>query len=105
MKARILIGIASSLVCATALAAGGSQMGNNSMNSNSEGSMHTQLNKAHQRVFQKLDTNNDGVISREEAKRDPGLADHFSQVDHNKDRKIEKGEFSAFELTPPKDNK
>ncbi len=98
MKARILIGTAFSLMCATALAAtGGSQMENGNANSNMR---HEQMDQAHQRAFQKLDTNNDGVISAEEAKKDPSLRDKFASVDHNKDRKIEKGEFSAFELKP-----
>ena len=100
MKARILIGIASSVVCATALAAtGGSQMENGNANSNST-MQQEQMDQAHEQAFQKLDTNNDGVISAEEAKQDPSLRDKFASVDHNKDRQIQKGEFSAFELKP-----
>ena len=100
MKARILIGIASSLVCATALAGtGGSQMDNGNANSNMR---QEPMDQAHQQAFQKLDTNNDGVISAEEAKQNPALRDNFASVDHNKDRQIEKGEFSAFELKPAK---
>ena len=47
--------------------------------------------------FNRLDTNHDGVISRDEAKADATLSQEWSKADTNKDGKIEESEFSAFE--------
>lgn len=47
--------------------------------------------------FNKLDQNNDGRISKEEAAADPTLTDHFKRLDNNSDGQIEKGEFARFE--------
>lgn len=48
-----------------------------------------------QRMAQ-LDTNNDGVIDREEAARHPRLAGMFDRLDVNKNGKLEAGERSSW---------
>jgi Ca2+-binding EF-hand superfamily protein len=47
-------------------------------------------------LFSPLDTNGDGFISKEEAKKLEALDFHFRQVDRNKDDKIDRTEFGAF---------
>jgi Ca2+-binding EF-hand superfamily protein len=42
-----------------------------------------------------LDTNSDGLISREEAKAYPRLAEHFDEIDTNKDGQISHDEMEA----------
>ena len=44
-------------------------------------------------VFQKLDANHDGFVSREEAKQDPAVSAVFSQADTNRDGKLDENEF------------
>ena len=48
------------------------------------------------RQHQPLDTNHDGVITRDEVQSRPGLAKHFDQIDTNRDGKIDRDEFGAF---------
>jgi len=50
-----------------------------------------------QESFNKLDSNQDGYISQQEAQADKQLTEDWSKVDTNKDGKIEESEFSAFE--------
>ena len=47
--------------------------------------------------FSDLDTNGDSYISMEEADKNAMLKDSWDAVDKNKDGKVEKAEFSAFE--------
>ena len=47
--------------------------------------------------FQDLDKNNDGKISKSEAKGDSALHKVWKSVDSNKDGSIDQSEFSAFE--------
>ncbi len=47
--------------------------------------------------FAQLDINGDGYISRQEAQMDPQLEANFSQADQNRDDRINRAEFSAFE--------
>jgi Ca2+-binding EF-hand superfamily protein len=54
--------------------------------------------------FERLDTNEDGYLSRREVQQQsdlseprPGLIDHWSELDSNQDDQIDKSEFSAFE--------
>jgi hypothetical protein len=47
--------------------------------------------------FDALDTNRDGVLSRQEAQRSDDLADAWSRVDSNGDGRIDRFEFTAFE--------
>lgn len=50
-----------------------------------------------QKMFNKLDTNHDGYISREEARSDRQLSQDWDSADTNQDGKLEESEFSAFE--------
>lgn len=50
--------------------------------------------------FQSLDTNHDGVISRDEAKKAPEVSKEFTKLDANKDSKLDQAEFSALETAP-----
>jgi hypothetical protein len=45
--------------------------------------------------FAKLDKNNDGYISREEAAADPALAKDFAKFDLNNDGKLNRAEYLA----------
>ncbi len=59
--------------------------------------------------FQDLDTNHDGQISLEEAKKAPEIAKKFVQADTNHDGKLDAAEFAALEASPmetmPKETK
>jgi Ca2+-binding EF-hand superfamily protein len=57
--------------------------------------------------FQELDTNGDGVISRDEAKKAPAVKAKFDQVDANRDGQLDMAEFAALEAveTLPKDTR
>ena len=47
--------------------------------------------------FASLDANGDNYISMEEADKNAMLRDSWDTVDQNKDGKVERAEFSAFE--------
>jgi Ca2+-binding EF-hand superfamily protein len=47
-------------------------------------------------LFSSVDTDKDGSISKEEARRLEALDYHFKQVDRNEDGKIDRDEFGAF---------
>ena len=51
-------------------------------------------------TFQNLDTNNDGQITLDEAKKSPEVKNKFTQADTNKDGKLDAAEFSALEAMP-----
>lgn len=59
--------------------------------------------------FQDLDTNRDGQISLDEAKKSPEVSKKFGQADANKDGQLDQAEFSALETAPketmPKETK
>ena len=48
--------------------------------------------------FTQLDANRDGSLSMEEASVDPVLQSSWSDADANQDGRLERAEFSAFEL-------
>ena len=48
-------------------------------------------------MFQNLDANHDGQISRDEIKNAPEISNNFSAADVNKDGKLDASEFSALE--------
>jgi EF hand len=56
-------------------------------------------------TFSDLDTNLDGTVTREEAQQKrPDLIQHWQEADRDKDGKIDRGEFAAFEVnqeSPP----
>ena len=47
--------------------------------------------------FNKLDSDNNGYLSQQEAKKDSNLSKHWSSADSNHNDKIDRAEFSAFE--------
>ena len=56
--------------------------------------------------FQDLDTNRDGQISLEEAKKAPEVSKGFVRADTNQDGKLDAAEFAALETMPmPKETK
>lgn len=50
--------------------------------------------------FEALDTNHDGQISRDEAKKSPEVSKNFVKADTNHDGKLDAAEFSALEAAP-----
>lgn len=50
-------------------------------------------------LMQKLDANQDGVISEAEAAAHPELAQRFQELDRNSDQRLEKAEFARFEVS------
>ena len=50
--------------------------------------------------FQDLDSNRDGQITLDEAKKSPDLKANFTQADANKDGKLDAAEFAALETMP-----
>lgn len=50
--------------------------------------------------FEALDTNHDGQISRDEAKKSADVSKKFVQADTNHDGKLDAAEFSALEAAP-----
>lgn len=53
--------------------------------------------------YQALDLDNDGIISEQEADAVPQLKEAWKQVDANMDGQVDRAEFSAFEITEPKE--
>jgi len=47
-------------------------------------------------AFSRLDTNNDGYISKDEAKPQPQLSDQFASTDKDNNQKLDKAEFARF---------
>ena len=68
----------------------------------SEGNALTQEERD---AFSKLDTNQDGKISQEEAKKNASLAKKFESVDSNHDQTLDEGEFARFEMETEQSNK
>lgn len=50
--------------------------------------------------FQDLDTNRDGQLTLDEAKKSPDVNKKFTQADANKDGKLDASEFAALEIMP-----
>jgi len=51
--------------------------------------------------FQDLDSNREGQITLDEAKKSPDLKAKFTQADANKDGKLDAAEFAALETAQP----
>lgn len=49
-------------------------------------------------IFIKLDVNEDGYISAQEAAADESLYQHWETTDANQDGQVDAAEFSAFEV-------
>lgn len=50
--------------------------------------------------FQDLDSNRDGQLTLDEAKKSPEVKNKFTQADANKDGKLDAAEFAAIETMP-----
>ena len=50
--------------------------------------------------FSKLDTNQDGVVSEQEAASNTRLTDRFQRLDSDNSGSLDKGEFAQFETQP-----
>lgn len=50
--------------------------------------------------FQDLDSNRDGQLTLDEAKKSPEVKARFTQADANKDGKLDAAEFAAIETMP-----
>lgn len=57
------------------------------------------LPEAKARLFRKLDRNDDGAISKQEAQAEPALAEQFQRIDSYHNDRITRSEFSLFEPT------
>jgi Ca2+-binding EF-hand superfamily protein len=55
------------------------------------------MSEKERNAFSQLDTNQDGKISQEEAKKNANLAKKFNNVDSNHDKAVDIGEFARFE--------
>jgi len=55
------------------------------------------LSNEERNAFSQLDSNKDGKISQEEAKKNPKLAEKFDRADSNHDKVLDEGEFARFE--------
>lgn len=58
-----------------------------------------ELTMQHKELMNKLDANQDGVISQSEASANPELAKQFRELDRDANQKLEKAEFARFEVT------
>jgi hypothetical protein len=47
-------------------------------------------------TFERVDRNNDGFITRDEASRYPALAQNFSTLDRNRSNSLDRSEFVSF---------
>jgi hypothetical protein len=56
------------------------------------------------RMFDRLDTNRDGMISREEATASPGVVVIFTQVDTDSDNQVSRSEWRSFRNWPKEAN-
>lgn len=50
--------------------------------------------------FKDVDSNGDGTISKQEAQSQSQLSSKFSDLDKNRNGKLEQGEFARFETAP-----
>jgi Ca2+-binding EF-hand superfamily protein len=56
-----------------------------------------ELSSENEKLFREFDQNKDNVISIDEANKNQWLFEQFSKIDKNRDEKLEKSEFSAYE--------
>jgi Ca2+-binding EF-hand superfamily protein len=62
-------------------------------------SMHVRQGQTRKQTFDRLDTNHDGMISREEAQADPDLIIIFVDADADKDGQLSPAEFIVVPIT------
>ncbi len=72
--------------------------GADSLSGNTSGKVGTGVQGQVQ--FKDVDSNGDGAISKQEAQAQPQLSSKFSELDKNRNGKLEHGEFARFETTP-----
>ena len=58
----------------------------------------TNPNTPMSRTFQTADMNSDGMVSREEARRIPGVMEQFDTCDKNKDGMLDTAEFATVKM-------
>ncbi|MDB5925189.1 MAG: hypothetical protein JWN13_4125 [Betaproteobacteria bacterium] len=68
--------------------------------SGTKGSLHARNGETRQQMFDRLDTNHDGTISRSEAEASPDLMAIFVDTDANGDAVLSVAEFSVVPLIP-----
>ncbi|EAR23399.1 EF-hand domain-containing protein [Nitrococcus mobilis] len=82
MTAAMIAAFSGALAVGTAASAGG-------MGSSHSGEQGTSFNK--------LDADQDGRISQQEAAANPALAERFKRLDQNGNEQLDQGEFAQFE--------
>lgn len=65
------------------------------------GAVPVQQNQTRQQAFERLDTNNNGAISRSEAQASPPLMVIFVEVDTNSDGELSAAEWGEVPLANP----
>lgn len=94
MTAVLIASFSGALAVATGASGGG--MGSD-MKSHENSGGTTEYGNSSKVDFKKLDEDGDGRISRAEAAARPQLGEYFQRLDRNRDRQLDKGEFSQFE--------
>jgi hypothetical protein len=69
--------------------------------STAKGSVPVQQNQTRKQKFDQLDTNKDGMISRQEADASPELVIIFVESDTNSDNNLSPAEFAVVPLVQP----
>lgn len=52
-------------------------------------------------VYSEVDANQDGVVTRDEARSHPDLDARWDQLDMNRDDRLDRSEFARFEMREP----
>ena len=65
------------------------------------GQSREQMRATQEQRFQNIDSDQDGYVTRKEAKNHHRLTNNWGKADTNSDNKLDVSEFSAFEKTVP----